>query len=548
MKRIIFISIFLFLGIFVFNVSSSKARGGLYHRVSNGIESALTVGPPDVGFPHGVLRNRNGANRIKADLDEDDEEDEEDSADGPTEFKDETLIEAITNSENSQVEATYNEEKGKFTYTDSEGDEHTVDVADIPGITKKWLSSLELKDGDKVTFSIADEEAEDKIVLITAYQEEGKENKAWQYDTGNHLMAHYHTEGELKGRLDCITSESTRDYQWAGEGEIGKELQAHEEIERGEGYDPGKVHNHVVVQKNFYDEEGNLDKKEYYTWTAGDVKGKENKKYRYLYKRDTIVGESSKSTEYFDDPLPVSWDPKITGKLVEDSYGRYFLKDGDKYYKITTRIDGFDLDGDGKSGAEELNEVDLESLVGEEITVRGHHVEDDNEEGIYYNGNKAETFSVVDIVEEGEELKEGWKEIDKKAKGILRDRVVDLPPTGSNEFDFEVTADKLEYLKKLVPLYKEEGITKTDVEEFGTPLLNQAWEEVDTADEGTDSGAEAKEDGNAADEIKGDAPNGSNAGSFERIGASSNVKDVEERIKKLRKKEEEEELDWEEAK
>ncbi len=284
-----------------------------------------------------------------------------------------------------EVPANYNPTDGTITYVDpNTGEARTVNIEDL-GLTQEWLEKL-LQEGGDLTVKLNEDGS---VKLLVGYNETEGGAKRWEYDPQNRLAAHYEgSKGEE--RVTVITSdEPFKDYIWASP-----------DIE-----DPGDgPDGHLVVQRFNYDENGNLESVEYFTWTAGDRAGKD--KSRYCYRKDTISGDTIK-TKYFNDPFPDDWDPVLTGTVEKDEYGRYWLvTDKGEKYLLTFRVDGFDADQDGKSGAQEANEIDWESLVGKEITIRGHQLMADSEGGIYYNGEKAEVFEVVDIItpEEKEQL------------------------------------------------------------------------------------------------------------------------------------------------
>ena len=272
------------------------------------------------------------------------------------------------------VSANYNPQEGTITYVNPDtGEDVTVTLEEL-GISQEWLETL-LGLGNDLAVNIRDE----GILLVGYGGEDGA--KKWEYDPSSHLVAHYEG-GKDSERVTMITSEEeSSDYIWAS---------PHTE-------DPGAgPDGHLVVQRFIYDDEGNLSNVQYFTWTAGDRQGQD--KARYMYREDTIEGEKI-TPKYYNDPFPDDWDPVITGKVVKDEYGRFWLQDEKgNMYLLTFRVDGFDADGDGASGAKEANSIDWEALIGKEITVRGHQVMSDSEGGVYYNGEKAEVFEVVDII------------------------------------------------------------------------------------------------------------------------------------------------------
>lgn len=284
-----------------------------------------------------------------------------------------------------EVPANYNPTDGTITYVDpNTGEARTVNIEDL-GLSQEWLEKL-LQEGGDLTVKLNEDGS---IKLLVGYNDAEGGAKRWEYDPQARLAAHYEgSKGEE--RVTVITSdEPFKDYIWASP-----------DIE-----DPGDgPDGHLVVQRFNYDGNGNLKTVEYFTWTAGDRAGQD--KSRYCYRKDTISGDTI-DTKYFNDPFPDDWDPVLTGTVEKDEYGRYWLvTDKGERYLLTFRVDGFDADQDGKSGAQEANEIDWESLVGKEITIRGHQLMTDSEGGIYYNGEKAEVFEVVDIItpEEKEQL------------------------------------------------------------------------------------------------------------------------------------------------
>lgn len=278
------------------------------------------------------------------------------------------------------VPVSYNPDEGTITYVDPETGEEVTKTLEELGISAEWLEAL-LGLGGDLAWDLENN-------VLVGYGED--EAKKWEYDPSSHLVAHY--EGP-KGseRVTVVTSEEEASpYIWAS---------PHTE-------DPGTgPDGHLVVQRFIYDEAGNLTQTQYFTWTAGDRQGQD--KSRYMYREDTIEGDKV-TPKYYNDPFPQDWDPVITGTVVKDEYGRYWLKD-DKgnMYLLTVRVDGFDADGDGQSGAAEANTIDWEALVGKTITVRGHQIMSDSEGGVYYDGKKAEVFAVVDIITEFEKEEMG---------------------------------------------------------------------------------------------------------------------------------------------
>ncbi|MFA5362531.1 MAG: hypothetical protein WC335_04705 [Candidatus Omnitrophota bacterium] len=288
--------------------------------------------------------------------------------------------------------AVYDEANGTITY-EVNGEQKAINIADI-GLSAEWLNQVSQTGG---IHSVIENE-DGSVKLIVGSDDSGA--KKWEYDPSAHLVAHY--EGEA-GSEKCtvVTSEETynANYIWASDNAA----------------DPGAgPDGHQVVQRFNYDDSGNLATVDYFTWTAGDRQGVD--KARYMYRQDTVVSNTSAdeeitaecedtdccetevTTKYFNDPFPVDWDPLLTGTVNKDEYGNYWLETGDGNYLLTARVDGFDADKDGKSGADEMNSVDWESLVGQEITVRGHQVNADSEGGVYKDGEKADIFEVVDMI------------------------------------------------------------------------------------------------------------------------------------------------------
>ncbi|MDD5669415.1 MAG: hypothetical protein PHE58_05230, partial [Candidatus Omnitrophica bacterium] len=244
------------------------------------------------------------------------------------------------------VDATYNSQTQEFTFTDANGQQKTMKLTDISGLTKDWIDKAGIQNGDKINLGLSED---GKAILVTNSDKDG--NKVWEYDSQSHAMSYYHTSGALKGKLDYVTSESTRKYTF-----------------RGEGKDPGVGKDgHVITQKCFYDSNNNLSKIEYYTWSAenrgknGAAKKSDQQRYtRYKYREDTFTTPTTatcdvtatacnkpSSTKYFDDPRPINWEPVLKGTVPQDNQGRYFLKtkndDGTvSYYMLTARQDGFD--------------------------------------------------------------------------------------------------------------------------------------------------------------------------------------------------------------
>ncbi len=303
--------------------------------------------------------------------------------------------------------AVYNEADGTITY-EVDGEQKTINIADL-GLSAEWLQTLSENEGG--IHSVVENE-DGSVKLIIGSDDSGA--KKWEYDPSQRLVAHY--EGEAGNeRCTMVTSDEVynANYIWASDNAA----------------DPGAgPDGHQVVQRFNYDDSGNLETVDYFTWTAGDRQGVD--KARYMYRQDTVVADDTTAddevtaecddtdccepkvtTKYFNDPFPVDWDPVLTGTVSKDEYGNYWLETSDGKYLLTARNDGFDADKDGSSGADEMNSVDWESLVGQEITVRGHQVNSDSEGGVYKDGEKADIFEVCDIItpEEKESLGDDYQ-------------------------------------------------------------------------------------------------------------------------------------------
>ena len=408
-----------------------------------------------------------------------------------------------------EVPANYNPTDGTITYVDpNTGEARTVNIEDL-GLSQEWLEKL-LQEGGDLTVKLNEDGS---VKLLVGYNDAEGGAKRWEYDPQARLAAHYEgAKGEE--RVTVITSdEPFKDYIWASP-----------DIE-----DPGDgPDGHLVVQRFNYDENGNLESVEYFTWTAGDRAGQD--KSRYCYRKDTISGDTI-DTKYFNDPFPDDWDPVLTGTVEKDEYGRYWLvTDKGEKYLLTFRVDGFDADQDGKSGAQEANEIDWESLVGKEITIRGHQLMTDSEGGIYYNGEKAEVLEVVDIItpEEKEQLEaEGkYEQVVEQMKRVAE--AVDPVHQGLvaeegqgelgfiNLFDGQMpTPDQIstyitDYVNRLAnaiaPLYRD-NINQALLEQimqFAIPELQQALQAIQQPEQ---EPAPQPEDGDVEEPV-GDNPEG----------------------------------------
>lgn len=347
--------------------------------------------------------------------------------------------------------------------TDQDGNKVTVKVSDVAGLTGDWLKAAGY-DPDKHTVKV-EKDADGKVKLLTVSDKDG--NTLFKYDSGSRLMEHYHTSGDLKGKVDYVTSESTRKSTWRD----------------ATAKDPGMGKDgHVVVQKFKYDDKGEISSVEYYTWTAGNrKKAEDQRKYsRYMYRQDTYKDGELEKTAYYDDPRPTFWEPTITGTISKDNQGRYFLTTEDgKSYMLTARKDGFDADGDGKVGADEMSAVDWESYVGKELTVRGHQFADENESDIYVNGKKAEVFGVVDVVQtdKGEKLAEGWETVGAKVTEVMDKFFILL----GEEKDTGKIYDKI--YAALAKDLKEAGISDADIEKFADAAMKEKWQKTGDDDD-----------------------------------------------------------------
>jgi len=312
---------------------------------------------------------------------------------------------STTTTTTQEAKATYDAAKGTLTYTGADGKEVSKTLTEL-GIKADWMNELVKLGG---TLSVQTK-ADGSVALIVGKDSTGA--KKWEYDPSAHLTAHY-TGDVGKEKCSVVTSEeSYKNYIWGSK----------------DAADPGKgPDGHMVVQRFNYDTAGALKTVDYFTWCAGDRAGTD--KARYMYRQDTVKAStttattpsstvtatgsttattadcktatdcSNITTKYYNDPFPVDWDPVMTLTVSKDSYGRYIgtTKDG-KVYLLTTRVDGFDADKDGKSGADEMNAIDWSKQVGKEITVRGHEVVADSAGEMYSDGKKAGVFAVVDVI------------------------------------------------------------------------------------------------------------------------------------------------------
>ncbi|MCX7926558.1 MAG: tetratricopeptide repeat protein [Candidatus Omnitrophica bacterium] len=341
----------------------------------------------------------------------------------------------------------------------STGQEVTVNLSDISGLTSEWLTALKF---EETKHKVEIEKSDDGSIKTVTIKDSSKGVILYQYDPSSHLMAHYHTEGNLKGKINYVTSESKKDYTWRDTNAT----------------DPGKgADGYNIVQKFFYDDKGNITKVEYYAFTAGNRKKDDDKrKYsRYMYRQDTYKNGELIDTKYFNDPRPIFWEPTITGTVVKDEQGRYFLKDGKgTYYLLTARKDGFDVDKDCKVGADEMSAIDWEAYVGKEITVRGHEVQESNEEDIYCNGQKAQMFGVVDVIQadKGEKISQEWEKISEKVTEVMDNLFVIV----GDEKDISKVYNKI--YDKLAEELKKANISDSDIlacadQEMKTSLSKQ---------------------------------------------------------------------------
>ncbi|HDN17519.1 MAG TPA: hypothetical protein ENF41_00490, partial [Candidatus Bathyarchaeota archaeon] len=166
----------------------------------------------------------------------------------------------------------------------------------------------------------------------------------------------------------------------------------------------------IIVIEYEYDEEGELEKVKYYTWTGGNFTTGE--RGRYIYRVDTYSDGERTGITYYNDPAPGGWEPELTGTVVEDEYGRFFLKvdngDGTYTYYLLVGLDSdiefvegvskYDNNDDEKDYggiSKHLNELNLEELVGEEITLRGYILSEEASQGIYIENQKAKVFAVA---------------------------------------------------------------------------------------------------------------------------------------------------------
>lgn len=152
----------------------------------------------------------------------------------------------------------------------------------------------------------------------------------------------------------------------------------------------------ILVKSYTYDSGGKLTDVRYYTWTGDDHSAGYHG--RYCYRHDTYVGDKKTGTTWYNDPAPAGWEPELTGKVVKDAYGNFFLNVSGTYYLLTGRDEDDynedDLDYGGKS--KQMNDIsDWDTLVGKQITVQGYHLDGHAESGIYYNSIAAEVFEII---------------------------------------------------------------------------------------------------------------------------------------------------------
>ncbi len=167
-----------------------------------------------------------------------------------------------------------------------------------------------------------------------------------------------------------------------------------------------------------------------------------------------------------------------------DAQGRIFLTTSDgKSYLLTARKDGFDADGDGKVGADEMSGTDWASYVGKDITVRGHQIEDEFESDIYVDGKKAEMFGVVDVVktDKGEKLIDGWDGIGEKVAGVMAEINVGV----GEEKDVNKVYEQI--YARLAEALKDEGISTADITKFADAQMKTKWSEGEDLSQYTDS-------------------------------------------------------------
>jgi len=351
----------------------------------------------------------------------------------------------------------------------SSGENIAIDALDVEGLTINWLNALGVKK-DTHTAKV-EKDADGKIAFVSIFDKEGA--LLYRYDANSRLMEHYETSGEAKGKIKYVTSESAKKYTWRDTN----------------AQDPGMgADKHVIVQKYNYDAEGNVESIEYYALTAGNRnKTEDQKKYsRYMYRKDTFEDGEIADTEYFDDPRPTFWEPTVTGTVIKDEQGRLFLKSNEdgKLYLLTARKDGFDADGDGKAGAEEMSGVDWESYVGKEITVRGHQVQDENESDIYCNNIRAEMFGVVDVVEKDEKFTDGWDKISDKVTEAMNKVFVEI----GDEKDIDKVYGKI--YDKLLKELEKAGVSDKDIRTFADSDMKAKVPAGTGTDPGTDPGTQ----------------------------------------------------------
>ncbi len=450
------------------------------------------------------------------------------------------------------IEATYDENAGTITYTDANGDEQTIDIADM-GLSADWMNTLIGLGG---TLSVTEEDGE--VSLITGSDDSGA--KKWEFDPSSRLVSHYTGEkGSEKVSVVTTDQEYNSNYLWSSDGTA----------------DPGAgPDGHFVAQRFNYKDSGALDTVDYFAWTGGNrgglhpevhaqIFGAELTKARYMYRRDTVyqTGSDDNSdvtaecaddntkivTKYFNDPFPEDWDPVYTGTVSKDEYGNYWLDAGCKKFLLVCGTDGFDADSDGQSGADEMNSVDWESLVGKEITVRGNEIASDSEAGIYSDGEKAEMFQVVDLItpEEKESLGDDYQatldnmeavasRVDPVHEGLIGSGegpgalgVVNLfngtiPTAGQL-----VEAQQLNRrMNSMAPIYTN-NLTADDlaaVREFAIPELATA---LDAAEQAREQAAEAEDEEQNAQAQNNNAAQTQQRGGFAAVGGTTQTDTIE---------------------
>jgi len=218
--------------------------------------------------------------------------------------------------------------------------------------------------------------------------------RLWDFDLSSKQAVYFYTEGVLTGLPDYVLQAQGGWFRWADANSL--DLEHSDQILHTGLHDKAdrQYADHFLSQKYFYTDSGEYERIEFYTSCGG--RGYELNTFgnivsgRYTYRIDLFdPGLKDADNLFFNDPYPYNWDPEISGYLVCDDFGRYFLcADDGSTWLIISRAEGLE------DGAEFLNSLDLEHLAAEKarLCLTGHEYDNDY---IYLDAKQTRVLAVT---------------------------------------------------------------------------------------------------------------------------------------------------------